>query len=114
MSSKSSAAFLRKINSKPSRNGPPPTAEGPPASTFLLHRSSASSSLSSLPKYKFYPLSKPQNEKELDLVIKELNNQDIVTLTITSIKYLQRDSIPIAVSFLSRLLWNNEVRSNYV
>ncbi|KAM3144599.1 hypothetical protein pb186bvf_003206 [Paramecium bursaria] len=41
-------------------------------------------------------------------VFKELNSQDIVGTTLSLIKYIQKDHVPIAISFLSRLVWNNE------
>jgi fused-like protein len=44
----------------------------------------------------------------LDGVIKELSNSNIMALTINSMKYLQKDHFAIAISFLSRLVWNNE------
>lgn len=41
-------------------------------------------------------------------MLKELSNQDIVATTLNLIKYLQKDHVTLAISFLSRLVWNNE------
>ncbi|CAD8055051.1 unnamed protein product [Paramecium sonneborni] len=47
-------------------------------------------------------------EQNCENVFKELSNQEIVALSLNLIKYLQKDHISLVISFISRLVGNNE------
>lgn len=43
----------------------------------------------------------------------DMGKLDIVHLTLNSIKYLQTESIPIAISLIQRLVFTNECSKNF-
>lgn len=59
------------------------------------------------------PFVQPFYEKESEGISVDMGKLDIVHLTLNSIKYLQTENIPIAISLIQRLVFTNECSKNF-
>ena len=54
------------------------------------------------------PFNQPIYDKEIDQISSELAKADIIYLTLNSLKYVSKENISIAVTLISRLVFNAE------
>jgi hypothetical protein len=54
------------------------------------------------------PFNTPAYDKEVDGISSELCKAEIIYLTLNSLKYVSKDNISIAITLISRLVFNAE------
>lgn len=54
------------------------------------------------------PFNQPFYDKEVDQISNDLAKADIIYLTLNCLKYINKDNISIAVTLISRLVFNAE------